>query len=94
MTPDGNPPDDTPDALDDLLDQPSRVDPLHPHMLVKASIAVIPDKVRLIEVLDRLCRSAETDQAMSPGLADKLAHECSSLTRKIANAASNKSDER
>jgi hypothetical protein len=94
MTPDGNPPDDISDALDDLLDQPSRVDPFHPHLLVKASTAIIPDKARLIEALEMLCQSAETDQAMSPGLADKLAHECSSLTRKIANAASNKSEVR
>lgn len=93
MTPDGNPPDDTP-VLDELLDQPSRTDPLHPHMAAKASQAVIPDQERLIAILTALVQHATADQALNPRTADQAVGEASQLLRKIGNAASNKSEDR
>lgn len=79
---------DTNDSLADLLDQGSDLDPHNPHKLVQPSRAVIPDRDRLIEVIAILVKSATEGRDMPPRLADRLAHELSSLGRKIANAAS------
>lgn len=82
------------EALDQLLDQPSRVDPFHPHMTTKASLAVIPDQERLIAILTALVQHATAGQAMHPRTADQAVGEASQLLRKIGNAASNKSEDR
>ena len=75
-----------------LLDQPSGVDRLHPHMAVKPSVDVIPDYQRLIAIIERLAESASGNQSMSPRQADALKSEGSSLICKIGNAASNRSE--
>jgi hypothetical protein len=91
MTPDDEHPEDT---LDELLDQPSRTDPFHPHMATKASRAVVPDQARLIAILTALTQHATGEQALHPRTADQAVSEASQLLRKIGNAASNKSEGR
>jgi hypothetical protein len=81
-------------ALDELLDQPSRTDPLHPHMAAKASEDVPNDWERLQAILTGLAQRAATDQALNPRTADQAVGEASQLLRKIGNAASNKSEVR
>ena len=76
------------DALAELLDQGSDLDPHNPHKLVQPSKAVIPDQERLVQNIALLVSHATGERKLSPRIADELAHECSSLTRKIANAAS------
>jgi hypothetical protein len=82
------------DALAELLDQGSETDPHNPHKLVQPSKAVIPDQQRLIQNLMILVSHATGERNLNPRVADQLAHECSSLTRKIANAASGNAIER
>jgi hypothetical protein len=77
-----------PDALAELLDQGSDLDPHNPHKLVQPSRAPIPDLERLKAIIDQLGASAAGNRNMSPRLADMLGHEGSSLLAKLRNAAS------
>lgn len=92
----GNAPAPTDDEVraewESLLDQPSGLDRLHPHMAVKPSVDVIPDYQRLIAIIEKLAESASGNQSMSPRQADALKSEGSSLICKIGNAASNRSE--
>jgi hypothetical protein len=76
--------------LADLLDQPSRIDPFHPHMATKPSVDAIADHDRICAILDRFRERAIGDRSMSPRAADAAIGEASQLMRKLANAASDK----
>lgn len=79
-----------------MLDQPTKgsIDPYHPHMAVKPSVDVIPDYERLIANLTALVQHATGEQKLSPSQADRIAGESSQLMRRIANAASNKGEDK
>lgn len=78
------------DALADLLDQPSGVDPFHPQMATKPSKTVIPDQERLAAIVSVLVGHATGEQRVSPQIADQAVGEASQLLRNIGNAASNR----
>jgi hypothetical protein len=80
--------------LANMLDEGSDLDPHNPHKLVQPSKAVIPDLDRLEEILAVFRRYALSSKDLSPRLADQLANEASSLTRKVGNAASDNAIDR
>ena len=82
------------DALAELLDQGSDLDPHNPHKLVQPSQAVIPDLERLKQILAVFERHATGAKNLSPRLADALKMEGSSLVAKLGNAASDNAVER